>query len=147
MDQTQNIALRPLSLRDIDIVLEIESPIIGTKRRAYWESKLEKADGQRFPSVAAEVEGKVIGYVLGRIDDWECGTPTHAGWIDMIGVAEGWQGQGISGLLLREICDIFKRVGISTVCTFVDCRDGALRKCFERVGFREGEAANLEMDI
>ena len=119
MGPLDKVSLRLLTLKDLDAVASIDQSLLGLNRRGYWENKLEKAEGSGVPSLAAEVDGEVIGFILGKASGWEYGVPENVGWIDTLGVVEEWQGRGISQLLFNEMHTMFKKVGIDTIYVFV----------------------------
>jgi GNAT superfamily N-acetyltransferase len=147
MDPLDRVNLRPLRVKDLDAVSGIDFSLLGKKRMTYWESKLEKAETSGVPSLAAEVDGKVIGFILGNASGWEYGIPQNIGWIDTLGVVREWQGRGVSQLLFREIYSMFKKVGVDTIYVFVDWKKADLLKFFERMGFKRGDMINLELKI
>lgn len=147
MDVLDQVSLRPLTLKDIDAVSELDHKLLGKKRRSYWEKMLEKAENSSVPSLAAEYDNEVIGFILGKASGWEYGIPGNIGWIDTIGVTREWQGRGISELLFREMSSMFKKVGIDTVYIFVDRTKWDLLKFFDRIGFQRGDMINLELKI
>ena len=147
MDPLEKVHLRPTSRKDLEAVAAIDYSLLGKKRIEYWENKLEKAELSGVPSLVAEVEGKVIGFILGSASGWEYGIPENVGWIDTVGVAQEWQGIGISQLLFNEMCSMFRKTGVDTVYVFVDWKKWNLLKFFDKMGFRRGDMVNLELKI
>lgn len=147
MDPTENVNLRPLTIKDLDDVAAIDEELLGKSRREYWESKLERAGLSGVPSIAAEVDGKMIGFILGSASGWEYGVPENIGWIDTMGVTKEWQGKGIAQLLFQEVYSMFKKVGIDTIYVFVDWKDWSLLRFFDKMGFKRGRMVNLELAI
>jgi N-acetylglutamate synthase-like GNAT family acetyltransferase len=143
----ENITLRPLLMKDLDDVAQIDFSLLGKQRKDYWENKLERTEKSGVPSLAAEIDGKVIGFILGKASTWEYGIPENVGLIDTIGVAKEWQGKGISHLLFQEMSSMFKKVGIDTIYVFVDRKKWDLNKFFDRMGFTRGDMINLELKI
>lgn len=147
MDLMEPIKLRILTMKDLDAVTEIDHNLLGSKRREYWEARLESTETSGVPSLAAEVGGKVIGFILGSASGWEYGIPENVGWIDTIGVTKAWQGKGVSQLLFKEIYSMFKKVGVDTIYVFVDWKKWDLLKFFEKMGFTRGDMINLELKL
>ena len=54
-------------------------------------------------SLVAELEGRVVGFILGDISGWEFGVPETIGWIDTIGVEPAYQKKGLATALAREL--------------------------------------------
>jgi GNAT superfamily N-acetyltransferase len=142
-----NITLRPLSVKDLDEVARIDFSLLGKQRKEYWENKLERIEESGVPSLAAEIDGKVIGFILGKASDREYGIPENVGWIDTIGVDKEWQGKGISHLLFKEMYSMFKKVGIDTIYVFLDTKKRDLIKFFDKMGFAKGDMFNMELKI
>ncbi len=147
MDPTGKINLRPLTIKDLEAVTAIDISLLGRDRREYWEYKLESAETSSVPSLAAELDGKMIGFILGKASGWEYGIPENIGWIDTIGVVKEWQGKGVSQLLFKEMYSMFKKVGVDTIYVFVEWKKWDLMKFFEKMKFQRGDMINLEMKV
>jgi len=141
------VKLRILTLRDLDAVTEIDYSLLGKKRREYWATRLEIIETSGVPSLAAEINGEIIGFILGSASGWEYGIPENVAWIDTIGVKKEYQRRGIARLLFNEMVSMFKKVGVDTVYVFVNWRDLDLLQFFEKMGFKKGEMINLELRI
>jgi ribosomal protein S18 acetylase RimI-like enzyme len=147
VDLLEPVKLRVLTLKDLDAITDIDESLLGTRRRDYWEVRLEKAERSGVPSLAAEVSGRVIGFILGNSSGWEYGIPENIAWIDTLGVRKEYQQKGIARLLFREMFFMFKKVGVNTIYVFVNWRDWDLLKFFDKMGFRRGDMINLEMKL
>jgi ribosomal protein S18 acetylase RimI-like enzyme len=147
MDRLEKVSLRPLTMKDLEAVCAIDTALLGRKRPEYWEYKLEKAEVSGFPSLAAELDGNVIGFILGRASGWEYGVPENVGWIDTLGVVREWQGRGISQLLFKEMYGMFKKVGVNKIYVFVDWKKWDLLEFFDRIGFKRGDMISLQMKL
>jgi len=140
--------IRTMTLKDLDRIVEIDTKVLGESRPDYWEMKLELVE-KRSPmaSLVAEVDGKVIGFVIGDASGWEYGVPEHVGWIDTIGIDPSFQRKGIAKMLLTEMISNLKKVGVDTVYTFVNWRDWSLLRFFDAMGFHKGDMVNLELKV
>ncbi|MDD5243883.1 MAG: putative acetyltransferase [Syntrophorhabdus sp. PtaU1.Bin058] len=147
MDLMEPVKLRILTIKDLDAVTEIDYSLLGKKRREYWETRLEHAETSGVPSLAAEVNGKVIGFILGSASGWEFGIPESVGWIDTIGVVKEYQKKGIARLLFKELYSMFKKVGVDTIYVFVHWKDWDLLQFFDKMGFKRGDMINFQLDI
>ncbi len=147
MDLMEPVKLRILTIKDLDSVAEIDFSLLGKMRKTYWETRLERVETSGVPSLAAEVDGKVIGFILGNASGWEYGIPDNVGWIDTLGVIKAFQKQGVARLLFNEMVSMFRKVGVDTLYVFVNWRDWDLLMFFDRMGFKRGEMINLEMKI
>ena len=93
------------------------------------------------------MEGKVVGFVLGEASGWEYGVSKTIGWIDTIGVDPVYQKKGIAGMLMQEILNYMKKVGVDTIYTLVNWRDWTLLQFFDAMGCKRGDMINLELKI
>jgi GNAT superfamily N-acetyltransferase len=147
MDLMEPVKLRILTLKDLDDVTEIDHSLLGKKRREYWETRLERMETSGVPSLAAELGGKMIGFILGNASGWEYGIPENVAWIDTLGVVKEHQNKGIAKLLFAEMASMFKKVGVDTIYTFINWRDWDLLQFFDKMGFQRGDMINLELKL
>jgi GNAT superfamily N-acetyltransferase len=147
MDPMEPVELRVLTMKDLDAVTEIDYALLGKKRREYWERRLEHTETSSVPSLAAEIGGKVIGFILGAASGWEYGIPENIAWIDTLGVNKEFQKKGIARLLFNKMLSMFKDVGVDTVYVFVNWKDRDLLQFCDRMGFKRGDMINLELKI
>src|SRR4030065_2926061 len=111
MNPLENVNIRPLRKEDLDAIVEIDEKVLGEKRRDYWEKKLQMMDDKASQvSLGAEVQGKVLGFILGDISGWEFGVPDTIGWIDTMGVDPVHQKKGLGTALARELIQRLKGV-------------------------------------
>jgi GNAT superfamily N-acetyltransferase len=147
MDLMEPVKLRILTLKDLDAVTEIDHSLLGKRRREYWETRLERMETSGVPSLAAEIGGKMIGFILGNASGWEYGIPENIAWIDTLGVVKEHQSKGIAKLLFAEMASMFKKVGVDTIYTFINWRDWDLLQFFDKMGFQRGDMINLELKL
>jgi ribosomal protein S18 acetylase RimI-like enzyme len=140
--------IRNMVPSDLDRIIEIDIKVLLKPRPKYWEMKLELL-GKRsqVSALVAELDGKVIGFIIGGASRWEYGVPENIGWIDTIGVDPDCQRKGIAKSLFTEMTNNLKKVGVDTIYTFVTRRDWILLKFFNSMGFQKGDMINLELDI
>ena len=140
--------IRPMRPSDLDQIVEIDLKVLGKPRREYWELKLDLVQNRsQFSALVAELDGKVIGFIIGGASRWEYGVPENIGWIDTIGVDPAQQREGVAKLLFAEMTNNLKQVGVDSIHTFVKRLDWKLLKFFERIGFHKGDMVNLELDL
>ena len=148
MDTLENVKIRSLKKEDLETIVEIDGRVLGDKRRDYWERKLERVDNRSSQvSLVAEVEGTVVGFILGDVSGWEFGVPNTIGWIDTIGVDPIYQKKGLATALAQELIKKLKTIGVKTIYTLVSWNDWDLLQFFHAMGFTRGDMINLELTI
>ncbi len=94
----------------------------------------------------AEVEGRVCGFILGRVT--YVGEPaTQVGSIIILGVHPDYWRRVIATQLVDAICEKYRSEGIKTVHIGIDQRDKQLLGFFERMGFTVGHLIDYSKAI
>jgi ribosomal protein S18 acetylase RimI-like enzyme len=148
MSLLENVKIRSLKIEDLESIAAIDEKVLGEKRRDYWEKKL-KMMGEKASQVSlvAEVQGKVLGFILGDVSGWEFGVPDTIGWIDTLGVDPAHQKKGLATALAQELVQRLKAIGVRTIYTLVSWNDWDLLQFFHAMGFTRGDMINLELKI
>jgi len=148
-DLLAKLNIKPLTFGDLDAIVEIDRKVLGTARQDFWRKKIELPNARYpFSGLVAELEGRVIGFIVGETSGWEFGIPETVGWISTIGVDPDYQHKGVARKLSEEFIRNLKEVGVSVVYTLVNWSDWDLLKFFRAMGFtRGGEMINLELKI
>ena len=123
--------IRPARAGDLAQVVAIDAAITGVRKARYWASvrrRYQRRYGGDF--LVWEADGKVQGYIVGEVRDWEFGEPP-VGWVFGIGVRPGARLAGIGAALLAALCASFRGRGVDTVRTLLP-RDNALVLAFFR---------------
>jgi len=147
-DESIKPVIRKMTRNDLGRMVEIDVKVLGEARPEYWETKLTLAE--RYSTVSplvAEMDGKVVGFIIGAASGWEYGVPVSLGWIDTIGVDPDYQKKGIARMLFQEMSANLKKAGVNKVHTYVAWRDWGLLKFFNAMGFQKGNMVNLELNI
>ena len=142
-----HIEIRPLRENDLEAIVEIDRKVLGESRPEFYRNKIVESLRGPTVSLVAEVNGKVVGFILGAVSGREFGLPSSFGWVDTIGVDPDYQGQGIGTLLFQRLVKEFSKQGIKKVYTLVSWDDWNLLSFFKKVGFKRGDLINLEYDI
>jgi ribosomal protein S18 acetylase RimI-like enzyme len=142
------VNIRPMTVGDVDAIVEIDRRVIGKSRPDYWKKVVPENPQYPFSSLVAEFEGKVIGFVVGEVSGWEFGVPDTIGWLSIIGVDPDYQHKGVARRLSQEFVENLKAIGVSVIYTLVNWNDWDLLKFFREMGFaRGGDMINLELKI
>jgi ribosomal protein S18 acetylase RimI-like enzyme len=143
------LSVRQLTKDDLDAIVEIDTKVLGESRRDYWLTKIVKQAETRPPdaSLAAEIDGKVVGFILGEVSGWEFKVPNNIGWIDTIGIDPDYQNRGIAKVLANAVVTNLRRYGVNTIYTLVNWNDWDLLQFFHAMGFTRGDMINLVLKV
>lgn len=145
-DFLRRVSLRPLSSSDVEGIVEIDQRVLGKRRQSFWKKKVTAIESNSPPTgLVAQLDNKVIGFILGEVSGWEFGVPASVGWIDTIGVDPHYQKRGVAKTLMGELIKNFRQAGVKNIYTLVNWSDWDLLQFFRRMGFTRGDMINLEL--
>jgi ribosomal protein S18 acetylase RimI-like enzyme len=148
MNSLKNLRIRHLKNEDLEAIVEIDEKVLGEQRGDYWERKLALMNDQSSQvSLVAEVDNRVVGFILGDVSGWEFGVPNIIGWIDTIGIDPDYQKKGLATSLAHELINHLKAFGVKIIYTLVNWDDWDLLQFFHAMGFARGDMINLELKI
>lgn len=133
------VQVRPMEDDDIAAVLEIDRKITGKERAVTYRDLVDSyIGGDLGLSCVAETEGKVVGFVLGRLTYSEFPV-VEAGRIQIIGVDPDYWRQGIGSQLVQGFIEQCRRRGIGLVHMAVNTRDKELQAFLQKASFARRE--------
>lgn len=143
------ITVRGLRPADLPTVAKIERRITGSRRTSSLVRNLRKhlAGGSRAACLAAVVDGRVVGFIVGEIRPWEFGEDREVGWIRVVGVDPDIQGEGVGRLLGERLLRVFRSRGVRRARTLVEWDAGDVIAYFRSLGFSRGNGISLESDL
>jgi len=106
----------------------------------------EEAGRGTYANLVAEMDGKVVGYMISYITSGSFGVDRCA-WIAMFGVYPKLMGQGIGKALAEEIFGFFKENGVTEVFTTVKWDSTDLLSFFKTLGFDRSDFINLRKTL
>ncbi len=150
---TTNIRL--LNMDDLDDILQIEEKIEKeqdlekSERMVYLKETATYHLQQSEPllNLGAEIDGKLVGFILADIRLWEFGRGEKTGWIKVLGIDPEYQGRGIGRKLGETLLGHFKRKNVKKVRTLVDWYEGNLISYFRSLGFDILNMIPLEKEL
>lgn len=152
VESESELLLRTLREEDIPGIIAIDQTISGRAKPEYWRHKLTRYISESKPDAGsdlgylarvAEIDGEVVGFMIGDIRRWEFGQPSSA-WITALGVDPNYQGRGVARRLLAEMLNYYRENGLQEVRTIVEWPDGDLLKFFHSMGFVRGPFVELQ---
>jgi ribosomal protein S18 acetylase RimI-like enzyme len=143
MEQIDGVNIREMTERDLAALVKIDKRITGRDRASSWPQKVSSHFATYYPplSFVAEVDGRVVGFIIGVIMGAEYSLPL-SGWINIIGVDPDYQGRGIGRLLTRAFFEGCHHRGIKARL-MVRQSDERLKKMLLSLGFRQGELVDF----
>ncbi len=130
------LVIRPLICADLPAILEIQNQFDNeTAQRLFaqtMEHHMEKSDAVL---LGAELEGQLVGFIVGEIRLWEFGGGERTGWIKALGVAAEFRGRGVGRRLGEALLEQFRHRGVERVRTLVAWYNGELIAYFRSLGF------------
>jgi len=139
----QNVRIRKMRKEDVDDICKIHAAITKTSVKADFKRTVkEHAMQEEEASFAAELNGKVVGYMVSYILSGGFGISRSA-WIAMLGVDPKYMGQGIGASLAKEIILYYKKKGIRDIYTSVRWDSADLLSFFKNLGFDRSNFINL----
>lgn len=131
------VRVRPADEMDISAIVGIDEKITGSYRPEVWERRIGyylRRDPEA--SVIAELDGRVVGFMLGEVRSGEFGLEEPTGWVEHLGVDPAARGRAIGRRMLDAMLEHFRRQGARTVRTLVDEDMEEIRSFFSAVGFQ-----------
>ncbi len=153
-DVSTGITIRFLGMDDLEDILRIEEKIIKEQN-----SGLERLDslkdttvyhlqhGDPLLNLGAEIDGKLVGFIISEIRRWEFGRGGMTGWILILGVDREYQGMGVGHKLSSTLLDHFRKKNITKIRTMVEWHEGELISYFKSLGFEMLGMLPLEKEI
>lgn len=132
------VPVRSLTADDLGALIAIDRRITGRDRAAYYRRKVEEAleeSGIRV-SLVAEIEGRVAGFIMARVDFGEFGHTEPEAVIDTIGVDPLHAQKAIGSALMSQLLANLSTLRVERVRTEVEWNHFGLLGFLDRCGFR-----------
>jgi ribosomal protein S18 acetylase RimI-like enzyme len=141
------IRTRRAASADLSQVVEIDRQATGLAKPEYWAGILRRyGRGARSRFLVAEADGRILGYIVGEVRDWEFGSPP-CGWVFGIGVRPQAREAGIATAMLEAMTAAFRRLGVSTVRTLIARDNRLVLSFFRSQGMMAAPVIPLEKEI
>ena len=143
------LVVRPVRRADLDQVIAIDATVTGLEKRPYWASVYRRygtGDRSEQQFLVALAHGRVVGFVIGEVRDWEFGSPP-CGWVFAIDVDPQARLGGVGTRLLEAISASFRRAGVRKLRTMLARDDTLILSFFRSQGMMAGPLISLEMDL
>jgi ribosomal protein S18 acetylase RimI-like enzyme len=147
-DLEAQVRVRPLDELDIGSITQIDERITGIYRPDVWERRVGyylRRDPES--SQVAEVEGQVVGFMLGDVRAGEFGLENPSGWIERFGIHPDYRGRDLGRRMFDAMLAHFRSTGATTVRTLVDEGDAGVAGFLGALGFVPSPLKALEVRI
>ena len=139
-DLAAKAQVRSLVPQDLERVKAIDALWLGRPRSRYFERRLAAA--QRQPGLhvqlGAVVDGRLCGYVLGRVLEGEFGRADPALRLEAIGIDPVAEGRGLGMRLGKAFEEAARGHGVHELRTSTHWREHAMLKFLDRAGWSLG---------
>jgi ribosomal protein S18 acetylase RimI-like enzyme len=154
-DVSKTVSVRILGMDDLDGILRIQEKIIKEQKSSSLDRLVSLKDttvyrlqnGDPLLNLGAEIDGKLVGFILGEVRRWEFGRGEMTGWILILGVDQEYQGVGVGNKLGSTLMDHFRKKNVKKVRTLVEWFEGDLISYFKSLGFNLLNMLPLEKEI
>lgn len=145
----KTIQIRSLEKGDLAAIVNMEERQTGIARPDYWEKRLEISEAIRphWASLVAELDNRVVGFILGRAGEHEFGLPGTVAWVEMIGVDPAYRRRGVAEELIEKFTESAEDHGIKTIFTLIDPSRSDLQHFFSKRGFEHGKMVHYQKDL
>ncbi|WP_290901256.1 GNAT family N-acetyltransferase [Ferroglobus sp.] len=146
------LVIRPLRQEDFEEVVRIDSEYTGERREEYYKrlfNEILNAEHAIITSLAAEYDGKLVGFIAGTVFSGEFGIPENTAYITTMGVDKDFVRMGIGKELFKEFVRNVRAAGVTKIYTIVDWEENwDLLSFFRRAGFKPSATKiYLEMEV
>jgi ribosomal protein S18 acetylase RimI-like enzyme len=154
-DVSATVAIRFLGMDDLDDILRIQEKIVGENHSENGDKLASLKDttvyhlqhGDPLLHLGAEIDAKLVGFVIGEIRRWEFGHSEMTGWILILGVDREYQGMGVGRKLGSTLVEHFRKKNVRKIQTLVEWHDGDLISYFKSLGFSLLQMLPLQKEI
>jgi ribosomal protein S18 acetylase RimI-like enzyme len=140
------ITVRNLGHSDLPDVVRIDAEASGRRRAEYFELMLMRAlnfAGLQM-SLVAELDGRIVGYVIASLFYGEYGISEPTASIDAIAVAAAARRSGVARAMMEQFRANAAAIGVSVIRTEVPWDDFDLLAFFKSEGFVPAQRVCLE---
>lgn len=140
--------IREICLEDAQAIEDIRAAISPQDANVDFLKlvKQQASDGNDATSLVAELNGKVVGYMISTMLYAGFGIRKSA-WIMAIGVHPDHMGTGIGLALANQVCDIYRNKQVESIYSSVMWDSIDVLSFFKKLGFKRSEFINLKKDL
>jgi ribosomal protein S18 acetylase RimI-like enzyme len=143
------VMVRSVVMSDLDAMVAIDTLATGRKRDRFLRQKLTQAlqDTGIAMSLAAELDGHLVGFLLARVYYGEFGVMEPSAVMDVLGVHPDYRGRHVAAALVDQLRTNLLGLGIATLQTEVRWDSPDLLSFFQHEGFTIAPRICLDLDL
>ena len=143
------VVVRNLRAMDLDAVILLDAKNVGRRRDEFFKLKLRQAlsDTGITVSLAAELDGAFVGFLLARVFYGEFGVTEPVAVMDVIDVHPDFRGHHVATSLLDQLRTNLLGLGIGVLRTEVGFDSTELVGFFRREGFVLAQRLCLDLHL
>lgn len=147
--ETDAVLVRSMRADDLNAVVAIDAAASGRRRPRYFEVMLQRAITQAGVqiSLVAEVQERVVGFVIGSLYYGEYGVVEPSASIDAISVAPDSRGTRVGKALMHQLRLNLAALRITILRTEVSWDHFSLLAFFRSQGFKPSRRLCLECEL
>lgn len=144
-----DVLVRNLRPSDLEAVVQLDAKNIGRRRDEFFKLKIKQAlaDTGITVSLAAELNGAFVGFLLAKVFYGEFGVTERVAVMDVIDVHPDFRGHHVATALLDQLRTNLLGVGIRALRTEVGWDNTDLLGFFRREGFVMAQRVCLDLDL
>ena len=141
--------IRTLTQGDLARLVAMDAEHTGRKRSTWFEARLARAlsDSAVRVSLGAEVDGTLVGAVLGEVQYGEYGVAEPVAVLDTLLVDTAFAGQGIGAALLEHLVRNLRALNIERIRTEVAWDQQHILAFLAHSGFVPAQRLVLEREL
>jgi ribosomal protein S18 acetylase RimI-like enzyme len=147
--ETDNVLVRSLRPEDLEAVIRLDANIVGKRREEYFKLKLSQnlAESGIKVSLAAEIDGCFVGFLLSRVFYGEFGVPQPVAFLDTFGVDPLFRGKAVGHSLMAQLRMNLAGLGVGQLRSEVRWDNIELIAFFQREGFLPAARICLDLEL
>jgi len=137
--------IRTMTELDIEAIAGIDERVSGRYRPEVWEDRAVYYI-RRDPDApqVAELDGKVVGFMMGEVRGGEFGLEEPTGWIEFFGVDPDVRGRDLGRKLMDALLAHFRSPGAHVARTMVATSDADIAGFLKAMQFTPAAVTALE---
>jgi ribosomal protein S18 acetylase RimI-like enzyme len=148
-EEREDVTIRALTMSDCTRLVRMDHAISGRNRQSWYEGKLRRAleEADVRVSLGAEVDGVLVGALMGSVHYGEFGQPEPVAILDTALVDPRYARRGIATAMLESLVRNLSALRIERLRTEVSWDEFDLLGFFARAGFKPVPRLVLELPI